>query len=314
MIKAKCAACLSVKGKRLCKIKNATLVCPRCCAEIRSSNCIGCSHFSEAERYGVMKMKNRHFQDFIAKIDPEVDDEVDYALQIVENGNSAKGEKLLTNLIKKHPDLYTVQYGMGTVLSMKGNYSESISYFDKCLAIFPYFAEAWFNKGISHKNMLDVGNMIKSLKKAIEFGDRESDFVKTAHELLSELGASIHRETGLSLDLYLQSLDEFDRSVIKMQNGNYEEALTGFQNVCSSTKNHPQSYGNLGICYSLLGKKPEALAAYDKALEIDPEYEPALANRAILLSVKDGEKMPDRLKTVYYYKEKLEEDKMRGVE
>ena len=309
MIITKCTVCLSVKGKRLCKIKNATLVCPRCCAEIRSSNCIGCSYYSEAEKYGVMKMKNQHFRDVITKIDPDVDDEVDYALRFAENGNFAKGEKLLTRLIKKHPDLYTVQYGMGTVLSMKGNYSESIFYFEKCLTLFPYFAEAWYNKGISHKNMLDVGNMIKSLKKALEFGDGESDFIKTARELLSTLRASIHCSTGLSLDLYLKSLDEFDSSVLKMQNGNYEEALIGFQNVCSSTKNHPQSYGNLGICYSFLGKKPEALAAYDKALEIDPEYEPALANRAILLSLKDGEKMPDRLKTVYYYKEKLEEEK-----
>ncbi|MFA7059808.1 MAG: tetratricopeptide repeat protein [Pedobacter sp.] len=307
-MKTKCVNCLSVKGKRLCKLKNTALVCPRCCAEIRSQSCSGCSHYTAAERYGIEKMKKRQFRDFIAEINPNVDSEVDKALTFVENGNIAKGEELLIDLIRKHPNLYIVQYGMGTVQAMKGNYSGSIAYFDNCLNIFPYFTEAWFNKGISYKNLLDVGNAIKSLQKVIELGESEDDFVKTAREFVKDMAESIHRDTGLSLDIYLREMDRFDSAFLKMQNREYEEAISGFLKVCESYEQHAQSYGNLGLCYAFLGKKQEALSAFDKALTIDPRYEPAIINRAILLSLKDGEKMPTTSKTVEFYRQLVEEE------
>ena len=307
MKKKKCTICLKVKGRRLCKIKEESLICSRCCAEIRNSNCSGCSHYAQAERYAVEKMKKSHYREFTAKIDPEVDKAVDKALTFVENGNIAKGEELLAGLIEKYPDLYIVQYGMGTVLAMKGNYSDSITHFDKCLEIFPYFVEAWFNKGTSYKNLLDVGNAIKSFQKVIEFGDREDHFVNTAHEFLRDIGANIYRDTGLSLDLYIHSMEEFDDAFSKMQNREYKQAIVGFQKVLSLNKNHAQSFGNLALCYSFLGEKQKALLAFDNALEIDPRYEPALKNKAILLSLKDGEKMSDnQIETVYYYKEVVE--------
>jgi tetratricopeptide (TPR) repeat protein len=253
-------------------------------------------------------MKNRQFRDFIAKIDPLVDSEVGEALAFVENGNIAKGEKLLTDLLRKHPDLYMVQYGMGTVLAMKGDYEGSIACFDTCLDIFPYFPEAWFNKGVSHKKLLDVGNTIKSFKNVLEFGDRDDDFVRSARELVEGMAESIHRDTGLSVDDYLRDMDRFEDAFSKMQNGEYEEAISGFLKVCESSNNHVQSYGNLGLCYAFLGKKQEALAAFDKALTIDPQYEPAITNRAIFMSLKDGEKMPTARKTVEFYKQMFDEN------
>jgi tetratricopeptide (TPR) repeat protein len=252
-------------------------------------------------------MKNQQFRDFIAESDPGVEREVDKALTFAKNGNIAKGEELLIDMIRKHPDLYIVQYGRGTAQAMKGDYSTAITYFDKCLEIFPYFAEAWFNKGISHKNLLDIGNAVKCLKKAIEFGESEDEFVKSARDFLKGMGESIYRDSGLSLDIYLQAIDQFDSAFLKMRNREYEDAISGFLKVCELYNNHTQSYGNLGLCYSFLGKKEEALSAFDRALEIDPGYEPAIKNRAILLSLKDGEKMPSIGKTVEFYKQVVDE-------
>ena len=305
-MKTNCAICLSAKGKRSCKIKDKALVCPRCCVETRSPDCSGCSHFTAAERYGFEKMKNRHFQKFTDAFDPGVYTEVDKALTYVENGIIAKGEELLNDLLAKHPNFYMVQYGMGTVMALKGEYSESIAYFDKSLEIFPYFTEAWFNKGTSYKKLLDVGNSIKSMQKVIEFGEHDEDFVKEAHRFLKGMADTIRRETGLSIDLYLREMDRFDNAFLKMQNGEYEEAISGFLKVCETVKNHAQSFGNLGLCYSFLDKKQEALSAFDRALEIDPDYEPAITNKAIFLSLKDGQIMPHIGKTVEFYGQKAE--------
>jgi tetratricopeptide (TPR) repeat protein len=308
MKKMKCAICLKVKGRRLCKIKEKSLICSRCCVETRSSKgCSSCSHYAQTEQYSIDKMKKSNFKEFTAKIDPEVDEAVDNALLFVEKGKIAKGEELLTGLIEKYPDFHIVQYGMGTVLAIKGNYSNSIVHFDKCLEIFPYFVEAWFNKGTSFKNLLDVGNAIKSFQKVIEFGDREDHYVNTAHEFIRDMEANIYRDTGLSLDLYIHSMEEFDEAFSKMHNQEYEQAIVGFQKVLSLNKNHAQSFGNLALCFSFLGEKQKAIHAFDKALKIDPKYEPAIRNKAFLLSLKDGEKMPsNQIETIEYYKEVVE--------
>jgi len=307
--KMKCVICINVKGKRSCKIREGSPICSGCCAKIRNSDCSGCSHYVDAAKYGIDKMKKSNFKDFTTLIDPELDKAVDDAMRLAEKGNLAKGEALLIGLLEKYPNVYKVQYGMGTLHAMKGNYAESVFFLNKCLETFPYFVEAWFNKAVSHKNLLDLGNTIKSFRKVIEFGDRGDNLAITAEKALRDMETSISRGYGLTLDRYLQSMAEFDSAFSQMQDKEYEKAITGFRNVLLCNKNHPQSYGNIGLCYSFLGKREEALTSFDKALEIDPNYQPALTNRAILLSLPDGEKMPDSyIKTVDFYKKTGEEE------
>ena len=184
------------------------------------------------------------------------------------------------------------------------NYAESIVHFDKSLEIFPYFVEAWFNRGNSYKNLFNVGEAIKSFQKVMEFGDPQDDFVKTAEELVDYMEQSISKDTGLSLDLYLKSMDYFNKAFSIMQNREYENAITEFQNVIKINKTNTQSYGNLGLCYAFLGEQVKAISAFDQALIIDPNYEPAITNRAIVLSLEKGEKLPDdQIKTIEYYKD-----------
>jgi Flp pilus assembly protein TadD len=93
-----------------------------------------------------------------------------------------------------------------------------------------------------------------------------------------------------------------------MQNREYERAIAEFQNVLKLNKTNAQTHGNLGLCYAFLGHKEKAIQAFDQALAIDPEYEPATMNKAIVLSLKNGEKLPDdSVKTIEYYKEVAEE-------
>ena len=310
MNKNKCVICLKVKGKRLCKLRDKSFVCSRCCAEIRNVDCDGCPYYIQAVKYSLEKMKKSEFKEFTAIIDPEVDDAVDKALALVESGDIEAGEKSIIDLMKKHPDFHIVQYGMGTVLAMKGNYKESIVHFDKSLEIFPYFAEAWFNRGNSYKNLYNVGEAIRSLQKVIEFGNPQDDFVKEAQELVDYMEQSIKKDTGLSLDLYVKAMDDFNKAFSTMQNGEYERAIAEFQNVLKINKTNAQTHGNLGLCYAFLGRKAEAIAAFDQALLIDPNYEPAITNRTFVLSLENGDKLPDdHVKTVEYYKDVAEQMK-----
>jgi hypothetical protein len=86
MKKTKCIVCAQVKGKRVCKINNNTLICSLCCADIRNPDCEGCSHYAQAARYALEKKQQSASKHFITRIDPEVDEAVDRALTMVESG------------------------------------------------------------------------------------------------------------------------------------------------------------------------------------------------------------------------------------
>jgi tetratricopeptide (TPR) repeat protein len=90
-----------------------------------------------------------------------------------------------------------------------------------------------------------------------------------------------------------------------MKNRKWQKAIDGFKACLIKNKNHPQSYGNMGLCYAQLGQKAEALAAFDKALELDPNYEPAKFNRMAVESLEEGEKLKvsDEMDSIEYYKD-----------
>jgi tetratricopeptide (TPR) repeat protein len=301
-----CLVCLKIRGKRLCKLREKSFVCSHCCAEIRNIDCEGCSHYIQAEKYSLEKKEKSQFSEFTAIFDPEINDAVDKALAMVERGNIEAAEKSIIDLMKNHSNLHIVQYGMGTVLAMKGQYAASIVHFDNSLKIFPYFVEAWFNRGNSYKFLCNVGEAIKSFQKVIEFGNPREDFVKAAEELVDHMEKSISKDTGLSLDQYLKSIDDFNKAFSTMQKREYTSAIKEFENVIILNKTSPQTYGNLGLCYAFLGQQEQAIAAFDQALKIDPNYAPAITNRATVLSLENGEKLPDdHVLTVEYYKDIL---------
>jgi len=300
----KCIVCSKVKGKRVCKTNTNSLVCPSCCAQIRNPDCEGCRYYGQAEQYADNKAKKSGFKEFVAQIDPEVDEMVDHALQMVERGEISTGEKIISNLYKEHDDLYIVQYAMGTVFAVKGQYDKAIECFDKALDIFPYFVEAWFNKGSAHQKKQEVGETIRAYQKVIELGDPVADPVSTAKDFVKDIEKEIHRGTGLTLDSYLKTMDTFNEAFGAMEKMEWEKALTGFHEVVTVNPMHLQSYGNMGICYARLGRKQEGLAAFDKALDLDPNYEPALLNREIVNSLEDGEKLSGyQSKSMDYYKD-----------
>ncbi len=299
----KCSVCSREQGKRVCKINDNALICSSCCAHIRTPDCAGCRYYTQAAHYALTKTQYATSKHFVMRIDPAVDAAVDQALAMVESGQLQAGESILADLLRRHPDIHTVQYAMGTVCALQGHYDDALTYFDQAIAIFPAFVEAWFNKALSHQKKLEVGDMIRAYQKVLELGDPAEDFVRTARETLTSLEKQIHTDTGLGLEAYLRSMDTFQEAFVAMEHRQWATALTGFQKVVALNPNSPQSYGNMGICYAFLGRKQEALVAFDKALELDPHYEPARANRELTVVLEEGEKLDYEFQSIEYYKD-----------
>jgi tetratricopeptide (TPR) repeat protein len=252
----------------------------------------------------IKRRKKSHKKHFILEIKEEVDKKVDEALKLIEYGSVDHGSDLLGGLMAEHPDYYMVQYGMGVVHAFRKQYDKAIRFFGKALEEFPYFLEAQFNLAVSYQKKLDVGNAIKAYRKVVEMGASGNVMTEQARDFLSGMEESVRKSDGVGLDDYLKGMDKFERAFSLMQNQEWEAAISKFHDCLSVVKRHYQSYGNIGICYASLGKKEQALAAFDKALEINPGYEIAAVNRAVTMGLEEGERLSDgRVESVDYAKD-----------
>ncbi|MDH4318826.1 MAG: tetratricopeptide repeat protein [Desulfobulbaceae bacterium] len=241
------------------------------------------------------------------KRDSGVDAAVDDALVTYKRGDVVQAEITIDSLLAKHPDIYSVHYGKGVIEAMKDNYLESITHFDNCLKIFPYHVDSWFNKALSHQRMFDLPNTILSIQKVAEYGHQGDHFVKHADNLLRDLEKITMENKGVTLNRYLEKMADFKTACNHMQNEDYEQAIAGYEQVISTVKDHVQSYGNLALCYAGLGQKDKALELLDKAIAIDPGYEPAKINKKAISRMEEGQKLSDldlHMESLEYYKEK----------
>ena len=234
---------------------------------------------------------------------PDVEDMVDYALELVEKGDWKEGKKILDKLKKKHGHHSHVYYGLGVLSAFDDKHDEAIQFFSKATKIAPDFVEAHYNLGVAYQKQLKVPEMITTYKQVVKIGESGSYVVHQAQDMLNTLEQQIQDSDGISLDEYLRGYKIFEQGIRYMESENWEAAITKFNDTAKITPNHTQSYGNLGICYSNIGKIQQALDAFDKAIELDPHYEPALINRKIVESLEEGECLVKEVKTIEYYKD-----------
>ena len=79
-----------------------------------------------------------------------------------------------------------------------------------------------------------------------------------------------------------------------------------FKRVLNENPDHVQSYGNMALAYAGLGNRSEAMACFEHAVELDPNYQPALDNRAVIEQMRDGEPfVPGIIREVEFYADRV---------
>jgi tetratricopeptide (TPR) repeat protein len=290
-MKKKCPLCGNGKAKRLCMLRNNEAICSLCCVELRGDPCDGCSHYTEAMRYRAERKTTDEPPEghFTILIDPELEDAVESALSVAEQGNLDEALSTLQQLEQNNRPDYNVCFGLGTVYGLKGNPNEAVRWLKKSIQIFPYSAETYCNLGAAYQELFDIGNMAKAFRKVILYGDASEEYYRKVEDKLADITKVIRESYGIDLDAFLKSQDEFDHAFVLLETGEYEQALAGFRRAAAINENNASTHGNMGLTLAFLGKKAEALSELDRALEIDPGYEPAITNRAFIERMNEGE-------------------------
>lgn len=90
---------------------------------------------------------------------------------------------------------------------------------------------------------------------------------------------------------YEQAANTFDdnlwQGTAHYKNEDYQAALESFAQIEPTDKSYTDATYNAGNALAHLGETDQAIAAYDKVLERQPEHEEALANKALLERLKE---------------------------
>jgi tetratricopeptide (TPR) repeat protein len=157
---------------------------------------------------------------------------------------------------------------------------------------------------------MDVKNLVKAFRKVLEIGNAGNYYVLESTGFLRGFEQMVSKHHGTTMEAFFEGIDEFEKGLARMEEQAWEDSISHFEKSASINANHPQSYGNMGICYARLGRKAQALEAFDNALRLDRNYEPALFNKALVESVEEGEPLPEgKVTSVDYAKDFRMENK-----
>jgi tetratricopeptide (TPR) repeat protein len=88
-------------------------------------------------------------------------------------------------------------------------------------------------------------------------------------------------------------------------------AIPYFERAVQILPPFAEAHYNLGSAAMKAGDA--AMECFERALALDPKYEPAMANRRIVARMREGEPfIPDGMQETYYYAEKIQKEKESG--
>lgn len=241
-----------------------------------------------------LKIKKETMAKKAATAEP-IDVQVDQALALLGEGHINEGKRLIEKLRRKHGGNPLVQYSLGVLAVKKERYADAAMWFEKTVNTSPDNIEAHYNLAVAYQKLKDYTHMALAFQYVIDHGEPGSLSVKHAVKTLSELEDKLRGTTGIGLQEFLEGHMYFQKGLEHMADKEWIEAVSSFASAVKAHPGNAQSFGNMGICYAIMGKKQEALDALDKALELDPEYKPARINLALVDSFEEGDTLGENI-------------------
>jgi len=201
-------------------------------------------------------------------------------------------QRLLGILPKNAPERAAVLANLGTSNAMLQNYPESYTFFTEALALEPDAADLWYGRGIASRHTGRAGRSLREYERAVELegsGPSARHYareLKFSRKLVQE--SLKMRGPNFTLDQLIEQEEHFQQGLRMMEAQKWKEAEQEFRRVIAMGDCLPQPWGNLGMSMLIQGRYDEAEAALKRALEIEPKYEFAKHNLALLPEIRQN--------------------------
>lgn len=207
-------------------------------------------------------------------------------------GKPAHYRRTVRKKLAAEPENPRAWHEMGTVEREAENFAKAKEYFEKAIELDDKFVEAYQSLGVCCSRLGELDKAIETFKKAIELNEHyPTPFFS--------LGVAYHRKGMLNAarDIIVEGLkrkpDDFNAmtnlGAIYEQGGNPEMAVEVLQRVVGIDRSNSRAFYNLGVALEKLGRFAEAVAAYEKAAELNYiKKDEALRRAQVLRSLSTG--------------------------
>ena len=188
------------------------------------------------------------------------------------------------------PKSSEAQFNIGIASGRSGDYPAAAAAYRQAVALNPKDARAWTNLGDAYLKMQKDSEAASALEKAVELspqdGALQANLGAIQYRRGNVVGAIQHLEASRALDgLNYGALTLLARAYA--QTGKNREAGNAYGAAADLQESgapsapkvaDPSTRYNQGVVLARAGRLSEALAAYDKALTLNPHYVDALLN------------------------------------
>jgi tetratricopeptide (TPR) repeat protein len=206
--------------------------------------------------------------------------------------------------LSDNPDCWMAHNNLGNVLLRHGEVNEAAAHYRKVLQLLPNDADAHNNLGNALVQQGAPAEAITHYRTALELRPNDADAE-------NNLGSALVRE-GLidsaiphfqkALELRSGHAERHDAEIrynlgnALLRNHQIDKAAVQYRKAVEILPDYAEAHTNLGIATQLQGRFAEAIAEYEKTLQIDPTSLPTRNNLAALLatcpdvSLRNGER------------------------
>ena len=193
----------------------------------------------------------------------------------------------------KLPDAYNT---LGTVQLKQNKFDDAKTNFEKAIGIYPNFTLAYANLAIVETNRNNFDAAAENLNKAIALD--KNGFFDANRKLDAFTGLAVaalkQQNYQISAEFFRKSLEitpnntDFQRNLALSlhKTGKSAEGIKILEDAIRKNPNLPEVYNTLGLIYAEQNRKPEAVALFQKALQINPDFTPAQGNLRKALEMK----------------------------
>ncbi|MCY4662915.1 MAG: tetratricopeptide repeat protein [Acidobacteria bacterium] len=193
------------------------------------------------------------------------------AVRYMEVGQVALAEEELREAIRMAPDFADAHYNLGSVLQAQGSVRQAIGAYRRAISIDPAYSEAHNNLGALLDTSGDRENALAHYRLAVQFGPRE---------------AAAHYNLGIALMARRQP----DEPVT--------EAVEAFRQAVALDPDYPEAHASLGAALLVEGEPQESIAAYERAIALDPSSPRVLVELAWLRATAPEPELRDVVRAI----------------
>ncbi|MFO1011342.1 MAG: tetratricopeptide repeat protein [Planctomycetota bacterium] len=216
--------------------------------------------------------------------------------------------RVLQQGVDSNPDVAELQELQGDALVQQNFRRAAEGCYTKATELDPKRASAWRALGRVRVELGYEGSAVSALQKAIDLGrDDFGTFILLARAQAASgnpCGAfqaydeAFQRGEG-DPELYVEASTLYLNEVVRRSHKEAAQCAQGWlERAIERNPNFMQGHFELGVLKEELGRKDEAIVHYRRAIELDPDFLPALRNLALLYferkDVKNTRDMVDR--------------------